>query len=115
MENAEFRASIHWWCIQARASNELCTVLQYLPRSACFMKSDSKLNNNICGAMELATIRLADDPFQACGYSIYRQYVAGRGWGVLSCVGDHILQEFNTLFLTRFRNYKIALPPQTKA
>jgi hypothetical protein len=33
---------------------------------------------------------------------------------MLSCVGDHILQEFNTLFLTRFRNYKIALPPQTK-
>jgi hypothetical protein len=33
---------------------------------------------------------------------------------VLSCVGDHILQEFNTLFLTRFRTYKIALPPQAK-
>jgi hypothetical protein len=27
---------------------------------------------------------------------------------------DHILQEFNTLFLTRFRTYKIASPPQTK-
>ncbi len=35
-------------------------------------------------------------------------------WGVLSCVVDHILQEFNTLFLTRLRNYKIATPPQTK-
>ncbi len=34
--------------------------------------------------------------------------------GVLSCVGDHILQEVNTLFLTRFRTYKIATPPQTK-
>jgi hypothetical protein len=33
---------------------------------------------------------------------------------VLSCVVDHILQEFNTLFLTTFRNYKIAAPPQTK-
>jgi hypothetical protein len=32
----------------------------------------------------------------------------------LSCVVDHILQEFNTLFLTRFRTYKIATPPQTK-
>jgi hypothetical protein len=32
------------------------------------------------------------------------QCVAGRGGGVvLSCVGDHILQEFNTQFLTRFR------------
>jgi hypothetical protein len=34
-----------------------------------------------------------------------------RGGGVLSCVVDHILQEFNTLFLTRFRTYKIATPP----
>ncbi len=33
---------------------------------------------------------------------------------MLSCVGDHILQEFNTLFLTRFTTYKIALPFQTK-
>ncbi len=33
-------------------------------------------------------------------------------WG--SCVGDHILQKFNTLFLTRFRTYKINTPPQTK-
>jgi hypothetical protein len=30
------------------------------------------------------------------------------GWkgGVLSCVGDHILQEFNTLFLTCFKQIK---------
>jgi hypothetical protein len=32
----------------------------------------------------------------------------------LSCVVDHILPEFNTLFLTRFRVYKIATPSQTK-
>ncbi len=32
----------------------------------------------------------------------------------LSCVRDHILQEFYTMYLTRFRTYKIALPPQTK-
>jgi hypothetical protein len=39
----------------------------------------------------------------------------GSGCGrVLSCVVDHILLEFNTLFLTRFRTYKIATPPQTK-
>ncbi len=37
------------------------------------------------------------------------------GWGgVLSCVVDHILQKFNTLFLTRFRTYKIAKSPKTK-
>jgi hypothetical protein len=40
----------------------------------------------------------------------------GGGWGVLSCVADHILQEFNSLFLTRFRTYKIATraPLQSK-
>ncbi len=32
----------------------------------------------------------------------------------MSCVVDHILQEFNTLFLTIFRTYKIITPPQTK-
>ncbi len=36
------------------------------------------------------------------------------GGGGLSCVVYHILQEFNTLFMTRFRNYKIATPPQSK-
>ncbi len=42
------------------------------------------------------------------------------GWGpppqppVLNCAVDQILQEFDTLFLTRFRTYKIASPPQTK-
>ncbi len=34
--------------------------------------------------------------------------------GVLSCVVDFIMQEFNTLFLTKFRTYKIATLPQTK-
>ncbi len=38
----------------------------------------------------------------------------GVGGGVLNCPVDHILQEFYTLFLTRFRTYKIASPPQTK-
>ncbi len=35
-------------------------------------------------------------------------------WGVLKCTVDHILQEFYTRFLTRFRTYKIASLPQTK-
>ncbi len=49
-------------------------------------------------------------------YSIYRQTVCDCGWGggVLKCPVDHILQEFYTLFLTRFRTYKISTPPQTK-
>jgi hypothetical protein len=47
-------------------------------------------------------------------YSIYRKFVAEKRWGVLSCVGDHILQEFNTLYLTRFRTYKIPYHPKQK-
>jgi hypothetical protein len=47
-------------------------------------------------------------------YSICRQFVTVRGGGLLNCAVDHILQEFYTLFLTRFRTYKIATPPQTK-
>ncbi len=33
---------------------------------------------------------------------------------MLNCAVDHILQEFYTLFLTRFRNNKIASPSQIK-
>jgi hypothetical protein len=33
---------------------------------------------------------------------------------MLNCAVDHILQKFYTLFLTRFRTYKIASPPRTK-
>jgi hypothetical protein len=32
-------------------------------------------------------------PFSVSKYSLYRQCVAGRGWEVLSRVGDHILQD----------------------
>jgi hypothetical protein len=37
----------------------------------------------------------------------------GGGMGVLNCAVDHILQEFYTLFLTRFRIYNIASASQT--
>jgi hypothetical protein len=47
-------------------------------------------------------------------YSLDRQCVSGRGWGMLIPVGDHILGKFNTLYLTRIRTHKIARPPQTK-
>jgi hypothetical protein len=43
----------------------------------------------------------------------YIQTVCDFG-GVLKCTVDHILQLFYTLFLTRFRTYKIASPPLTK-
>jgi hypothetical protein len=44
----------------------------------------------------------------------HRQCQAVGGGGVLNCIVDQILQEFNTLFLTRFRTYEIATPLQTK-
>jgi hypothetical protein len=47
----------------------------------------------------------ASRPCVKVQYSLYRKCVAGRGWGILSPVRDHKLQEFNTLFLTRFRTY----------
>jgi hypothetical protein len=60
-------------------------------------------------------------PSQSNVYSIYRQFVAvgggGGGWewgGYEVCDVDHMLHEFNTLFLTRFRTYKIGSPFQTK-
>ncbi len=60
-------------------------------------------------------VQLSPLPLTRCQQcSIYRQFVAGRGWGLLSPVGANILQEFNTLYLTRFRTYKIARPPITK-
>ncbi len=37
----------------------------------------------------------------------------GAGVWVLSPVGEHVLQEFNTLYLTRLRTSKIARPPET--
>ncbi len=38
---------------------------------------------------------------------MYRQCVAGMGWWVLRPIGDHLLQEFINVYLTRFRTYKI--------
>ncbi len=86
-------------------STKLCE-LQYCP------------SNLISGS---PTSPLTPPPFpksqsQSTVYSI--QYITDSvrlgGGGMLSYVGDHILQEFNTLFLTRFRNYKIASSTKTK-
>ncbi len=53
-------------------------------------------------------------PFQS-KRTVYTDSVWLWGGGVLSCVVDLILlQEFNALFLTRFRTYKIATPPQNQ-
>jgi hypothetical protein len=49
-------------------------------------------------------------PFPKSKYcKVYTDSVYLKGNGVvLSCDGDHILQEFNLLFLTTFRTYEIA-------
>ncbi len=52
-------------------------------------------------------------PFPMYGI-FYTDSVWLWGVGVLKCTVDHILQEFYTLFLTRFKTYKNASPPQTK-
>ncbi len=55
-------------------------------------------------------------PFM-CQSKVYTDSVwlgVGGGGEVLSPVGDHILQEFTTLYLSRFRTYKLARQPQTK-
>jgi hypothetical protein len=44
-------------------------------------------------------------------YCMYIHSVQGGVWG---SVADQILQEFNILYLTRFRTYKIVRLPQTK-
>ncbi len=47
-----------------------------------------------------------------CVKEQYLQTLCGwEGSGLSSPVGDHILQEFNTLYLTRYTTYKIARPP----
>ncbi len=63
-------------------------------------------------------VHLPNSPPSLCQSTVYCiQTVCGWegvGGGGFSRVGYHILQEFNTLYLTRFRTYKIARPPQTK-
>jgi len=54
---------------------------------------------------ELLPLYLLSDLTSQSKHTVYTDSVWG---GVLSCVVDHILLEFNTLFLTRFRTYKIA-------
>jgi hypothetical protein len=45
-------------------------------------------------------------------FSVLRTW--GGGGGVLSPIGDHILQDFYFLYVTRFRTYKLLAYPKTK-
>ncbi len=53
-------------------------------------------------------------PFPVSKYTIYRQCVAGRGWECCWVLLKTIFCRslLNTLYLTRVRTYKIALPPK---
>jgi hypothetical protein len=55
---------------------------------------------------------LPTSKYRICTKSVWLE--GGGGGAMLSCVGDHIPQEFNTIYLTRFRTYKTALPLSNK-
>jgi hypothetical protein len=72
-------------------------------------------STQLCELLPVAPLTLSLVQLSSPLPSVKVQYVwLGGGWGVLSPVEDHILQEFNTLYLTIFRTYKIARPPETK-
>jgi hypothetical protein len=67
----------------------------------------------------LLPLYLLFDPPHPTICTVYTDSVTVGGWWgvvgvVLNCAVDHILQEFYSLFLTRFRTYKIASPPKKK-
>ncbi len=70
-----------------------------------------------CWTIAPLTFSLVDlPPPSLCQSRVQYQYTNSvwlGGGGVLICVEDHILQEINTQYLTRFRTYKISRPPQT--
>ncbi len=67
-------------------------------------------STQLCGLLPVQPSLWFTSPIPVSKYSMW----LGRGWGVLRPVGDHILQEFNILYLTRFRTYKIADFPKQK-
>ncbi len=66
------------------------------------------------GTFSLTSSPLPPFPMYSILYTDSVWLWGGGGVGVLKCTVDHILQEFYTQFLTRFRTYKIASPLQTK-
>jgi hypothetical protein len=70
--------------------------------------------SNVAPLLYLLSDLLPPPPLPSVQYILTVCDCGGEGWGVLKCTVDHIPQEFYTLFLTKFRTYKIASPPQTK-
>jgi hypothetical protein len=67
----------------------------------------------LCTVAPLSSLWPPPPPFPNKMYSIQYTDSVCLGGGV-NCAVDHILQEMYTLFLTRFKTYQIASPPQTK-
>ncbi len=95
---------------------QMCIRVYRLERQSVMLVFSTQLCELLYCPSNLLSVQLSPPlpPFPVSKYSIYRQCIAGRGWGLLNPVGDHILVKFNTLYLTRFRTYKIARPSQTK-
>jgi hypothetical protein len=66
--------------------------------------------SNLLSGLTLPSPLPCVNKYTVCMYTMWFR----GGEGVWGSVGDHILQYFNTLYMTRFRTYKIATPPQTK-
>ncbi len=58
---------------------------------------------NCCPSNLLSGSTFPPTPFPVSMFNMYLQCVAGRRWGDLSPVRDHILQETNTLYLIRLK------------
>ncbi len=108
--NAKFR---HLKGLCGRCLSEF---IDWRYRQTCWYFGPSFVNYSIA-PLTFFLVKLPPSPLPRFKVSICRQSVAGRGLGgggVLSPVGDYILQEFNTLYPTSFRTHKIARPSQTK-
>ncbi len=68
--------------------------------------------NYTCVLLPLYLLSDLPPPPSKTKFTVYADNV--WPWGVLNCAVDHILQKFYTLFLTRFRTYRISSSPQTK-
>ncbi len=83
------KCRLNWWLIE---------FIDWWYSQSCWYFRPSFVN---CCPSNLLSGSHPPTSSQSQSTSIYRQCVAGTGWGVLSWVGDHILQEINTLYLTR--------------
>jgi hypothetical protein len=101
---------IHSWLVIFDTACELLPHGRRTPNPKCL--SLLVFNSQSCWyfdpSCELSPLYLLSDlphpsPLPKVNRTVNTDSVWLWGWGVLSFVVDHILQKFNTLFLTRFR------------